>query len=138
MAGSNRWNGAFSTAQTSLKALALTLTSAVFGLVSPAYISCNLASTSYFWEIAKISLANSLNDQVLKQMLYGRLRNLVLGGFLEETVLEKVEEIGKKLDDLRGFLEDVFLTVEESILLKETDEIVQRKRFAELKSLDEV
>ncbi|MEM2954108.1 MAG: hypothetical protein QXU21_07560 [Candidatus Bathyarchaeia archaeon] len=57
---------------------------------------------------------------------------------MEETVLEKVEEIGKKLDDLRGFLEDVFLTVEESILLKETDEIVQRKRFAELKSLDEV
>jgi len=27
--------------------------------------------------------------------------------FLGETVLEKVEEIGKKLDELRDFLEDV-------------------------------
>ena len=33
---------------------------------------------------------------------------LFLGGFLEETVLEKVKEIGKKLDELRDFLEDVF------------------------------
>jgi len=38
---------------------------------------------------------------------------------LEETVLEKVKEIGKKLDELRDFLEDVFLTKEEYILLKE-------------------
>ncbi|MGB9728050.1 MAG: hypothetical protein ACPLZF_06535 [Nitrososphaeria archaeon] len=48
-----------------------------------------------------------------------------------ETVLEKVEE-------LRDFLEDVFLTTEECMLLKETDEIVKNKRFNELKSLDEV
>jgi len=27
-----------------------------------------------------------------------------LGGFLGETVLEKVEEIGKRLDELRDFL----------------------------------
>ena len=60
------------------------------------------------------------------------------GWFLEETVLEKVKEIGKKLDELRDFLEDVFLTKEEYILLKETDEIVRNKRFSELKSLDEV
>ena len=58
--------------------------------------------------------------------------------FLEETVLEKVKEIGKKLDELRDFLEDVFLTKEEYILLKETDEIVRNKRFNKLKSLDEV
>ncbi|MEM2780970.1 MAG: hypothetical protein QW791_08950 [Candidatus Bathyarchaeia archaeon] len=55
-----------------------------------------------------------------------------------ETVLEKVEEIGRKLDELRDFLEDVFLTAEEYVLLKEVDEIVREKRFNELKSLDEV
>jgi len=57
---------------------------------------------------------------------------------LGETVLEKVEEIGKRLNELRNFLEDVFLTTEEYILLKETDEIVKNKRFRELKSLNEV
>ncbi len=61
-----------------------------------------------------------------------------LGGFLGEAVLEKVEEIGRKLDEIRGFLEDVFLTAEESVLLKEVDEIIGKKRFNELKSLDEV
>ena len=71
-------------------------------------------------------------------MLLGCLLHVILGGFLEETVLEKVREIGKKLDELRDFLEDVFLTKEEYILLKETDEIVRNKRFSELKSLDEV
>lgn len=55
-----------------------------------------------------------------------------------EKVLKKVEEIGKKLDELRDFLEDVFLTTEEYTLLKETDEIVKSKRFSELKSLNEV
>ena len=55
-----------------------------------------------------------------------------------ETVLEKFEEIGKKLDELRDFLEDVFLTTEEYTLLKETDEIVKSKRFSELKSPNEV
>jgi hypothetical protein len=63
---------------------------------------------------------------------------ILSGGFLGETVLEKVEEIGKKLDELRDFLEDVFLTTEECILLKETNEIVRNKRFSELKSLNEV
>ena len=57
---------------------------------------------------------------------------------MEETVLEKVKEIGKKLDELRDLLEDVFLTKEEYILLKEADEIIRNKRFNELKSLDEV
>jgi len=57
---------------------------------------------------------------------------------LGETVLKKVEEIGKKLDELRDFLEYVFLTTEEYTLLKETDEIVKSKRFSELKSLNEV
>jgi hypothetical protein len=63
---------------------------------------------------------------------------IVIGGFLSETVLEKVEEIGRKLDELRDFLEDVFLTTEECMLLKETDEIAKNKRFDELKSLNEI
>jgi hypothetical protein len=57
---------------------------------------------------------------------------------LGETVLEKVEAISKKLDELRDFLEDVFLTTEECMLLKETDQNVKNKRFNELKSLNEV
>jgi hypothetical protein len=57
---------------------------------------------------------------------------------LGETLLEKVEEIGRKIDELRDFLEDVFLTTEECMLVKETDEIVKNKRFSELKSLDVV
>jgi hypothetical protein len=63
---------------------------------------------------------------------------MLFGGFLEEAVLGKIEEIGRKLDELREFLEDVFLTVEEYKLLKETDEIVRNKRFSELKSINEV
>jgi hypothetical protein len=57
---------------------------------------------------------------------------------LSEAVLERVEEIGRKLDELRDFLEDVFLTTEECLLLKETDEIVKDRRFSELKPLNEV
>jgi len=60
------------------------------------------------------------------------------GGFLSKAVLVKIEEIGRKLDELMYFLEDVFLTVEEYMLLKETDEIVRNKRFCELKSINEV
>lgn len=55
-----------------------------------------------------------------------------------ETVLEKVEGIDRKLDRLRDFLEDVFLTAEECILLKEIDDRIREKRFNELKPLDEV
>lgn len=57
---------------------------------------------------------------------------------MSEAVLGKIEEIGRKLDELRDFLENIFLTTEECILLKETDEIVKSKRFSELKSLNEV
>jgi len=57
---------------------------------------------------------------------------------LGEAVLEKIDEIGKKIDELKGFLEDIFLTTEEYLLLKEIDEIVKDKRFSELKPLDEI
>jgi hypothetical protein len=62
---------------------------------------------------------------------------IVIRWFLSETVLKRVEEIGRKLDELRDFLEDVFLTTEECLLLKETDEIVKDRRFSELKPLNE-
>ncbi|MEM1607184.1 MAG: hypothetical protein QXW55_03150 [Candidatus Bathyarchaeia archaeon] len=55
-----------------------------------------------------------------------------------EAVLEKIEEIGKKIDELKGFLEGIFLTTEEYLLLREIDEIVKDKRFSELKPLDEI
>lgn len=57
---------------------------------------------------------------------------------MSESILGKVEEIGKKIDELKSFLEDVFLTAEEYLLLREADEIVKNKRFSELKPLDEV
>ncbi|MCR6623601.1 MAG: hypothetical protein NDF58_03470 [archaeon YNP-LCB-024-027] len=57
---------------------------------------------------------------------------------MSEAVLVKIEEIGRKLDELMYFLEDVLLTVEEYMLLKETDEIVRNKRFCELRSINEV
>jgi len=63
---------------------------------------------------------------------------MLSSGLLEEIVLGKIEEIGRKLDELREFLEDVFLTTEEYMLLKETDEIVKNKRFSELKSINEI
>lgn len=58
--------------------------------------------------------------------------------FLSEAVLEKIEEIARKLDELRNFLEDIFLTTEEYTLLREVDETVENKRFSELKPIDEV
>ncbi len=67
-----------------------------------------------------------------------RLYSMFEGGPLNGMVLEKVEEISRKLDELKDFLEDVFLTTEEYMLLKEVDEIVTNKRFNELKPLDEV
>jgi hypothetical protein len=68
------------------------------------------------------------------------LSNCIFGDFLgkTKTLMEKVEEIGRKIDELRDFLEDVFLTTEECMLLKEVDDIVKNKRFSELKSLNEV
>ncbi|MCR6691930.1 MAG: hypothetical protein MRT15_06045 [archaeon YNP-LCB-003-016] len=57
---------------------------------------------------------------------------------MSEAVLVKIEEIGRKLDELMNFLEDVFLTVEEYMLLKETDEIVKDECFCKLKFINYV
>lgn len=59
-------------------------------------------------------------------------------GSLTESVLERVKKIDRKLDELRTFLEDVFLTPEESVLLKDADRLVKGKKFEELTSLDDV
>jgi len=57
---------------------------------------------------------------------------------LTESVLERVKKIDKKLDELKTFLEDVFLTPEESVLLKDADRLVKRKKLGELTALDDV
>jgi hypothetical protein len=57
---------------------------------------------------------------------------------LTESVLERVKKIDRKLDELITFLEDVFLTPEESVLLKDVDRVVKRKKFGELTALDDV
>ena len=59
-------------------------------------------------------------------------------GSLTESVLERVKKIDRKLDELGTFLEDVFLTPEESVLLKDADRLVKGKKFEELRSLDDV
>jgi hypothetical protein len=82
--------------------------------------------------------ANMKDAEVRSRCYMYALLIILLGGFLSENVLEKIEEIGRKLDKLKDFLEDVFLTTEEYILLKEVDDIVKNKRFSELKSLNEV
>jgi len=46
---------------------------------------------------------------------------------MSESVLEKVKEIDRKIDELFDFLEDVFLTYEEYLLVKDTDKIVKEK-----------
>ena len=62
----------------------------------------------------------------------------MFGGFLSKAVLDKVREIGRKLGELRDFLEDVFVTPEEHALLRETDNLVKSKSFNELTPIDEV
>ena len=82
--------------------------------------------------------ANMKDAKVRSRCYMYALLIILLGGFLSENVLEKIEEIGRKLDELKDFLEDVFLTTEEYILLKEVDDIVKNKCFSGLKSLNEV
>jgi hypothetical protein len=53
---------------------------------------------------------------------------------LGEAILNKIERISRKLDELRNFLEDIFLTTKEYILLKEIDKVIKNKMFNELKT----
>ncbi|WXG43902.1 MAG: hypothetical protein WED04_07715 [Promethearchaeati archaeon SRVP18_Atabeyarchaeia-1] len=54
------------------------------------------------------------------------------------SVLNKVKEIDRKIDELREFLEDVFLTPEEYRLLREADNMIKERKLSELTPLDEV
>ncbi len=54
------------------------------------------------------------------------------------SVLSKVKEIDRKIDELREFLEDIFLTPEEYRLLREVDSIIRERKLSELTPLDEV
>lgn len=76
-----------------------------------------------------------LDETVLKEVLL--FYSFVVES-LTESVLERVKKIDKKLDELKTFLEDVFLTPEESILLKDVDRLVKGKKFEELTALDDV
>jgi len=76
-----------------------------------------------------------LGETVLKEVLL--FYSLVVES-LTESVLERVKKIDKKLDELKTFLEDVFLTPEESVLLKDVDRLVKGKKFGQLTALDDV
>ena len=56
----------------------------------------------------------------------------------EEKIVEKLNEMDKKIDLIYQFLEDAFLTQEEKELIKDTDKIVKNKKNNELISLDDL
>jgi hypothetical protein len=76
-----------------------------------------------------------LGETVLKEVLL--FYSLVVES-LTESVLERVKKIDRKLDELKTYLEDVSLTPEESVLLKDADRLVKGKKFGELTALDDV
>lgn len=76
-----------------------------------------------------------MGETVLKEVLH--FYSFVVRS-LTESVLERVKKIDRKLDELKTFLEDVFLTPEESVLLKDVDRLVKGKKFGELTALDDV
>lgn len=49
-----------------------------------------------------------------------------------------MRKIHRKLDELKCFMEDAFITPEEIELLKEADSAVKQKKSGELTPLDEV
>ncbi|RLI17973.1 hypothetical protein DRO49_02905 [Candidatus Bathyarchaeota archaeon] len=63
--------------------------------------------------------------------------NLSPSTAMERSILEAVREVGRKIDELRELLEDVLLSPEEYMMIKEVDEIVEEKKLDELMSLDD-
>ena len=57
---------------------------------------------------------------------------------MERSILEAVREVGRKIDELRELLEDVLLSPEEYMMIKEVDEIVREKKLDELVPLDDL
>ena len=69
-------------------------------------------------------------------------RRFILGGgilgTMSQTVLKKIKDVDRKLDKIKGFLQDVFITSEEYSLIKETDSLVGQKKFDEFVTLDDL
>jgi len=57
---------------------------------------------------------------------------------MSETVLKKIKDIDRKLDEIKGFLQDVFITSEEYSLIKGTDGLIRQKKFDEFVILDDL
>ncbi|GBC70018.1 hypothetical protein HRbin01_01725 [archaeon HR01] len=51
---------------------------------------------------------------------------------------EILKALSAKVDELKEFLEDVFLNTEEYLMVREVDKLVAERRFNELVSLDEL
>ena len=57
---------------------------------------------------------------------------------MSETVLKKIKDVDRKLDEIKEFLQDVFITSEEYSLIKETDDLIRQKKFDEFVILDDL
>ena len=55
-----------------------------------------------------------------------------------ENVLVLVKRVDRKVDEIREFLRDIFLTPSEYSLVREVDRIVKEKRLEELMPLDDI
>jgi len=54
---------------------------------------------------------------------------------MSETALKDVD---RKLDEIKEFLQDIFITSEEYSLIKEADELMRQKKFDKFVNLDDL
>jgi len=57
---------------------------------------------------------------------------------MSAELLNAIKALSAKVDELKNFLEDVFLTSEEYLMVREVDKLIAEKKFDELVSLDEL
>jgi len=57
---------------------------------------------------------------------------------MSAELLNAIKALSAKADELKNFLEDVFLTSEEYLMVREVDKLIAEKKFDELVSLDEL
>jgi hypothetical protein len=57
---------------------------------------------------------------------------------MADEILGAVNELRGKVEAFREFLEDVFLTAGEYLMVREVDKVVAEKRYGELAPLDEL
>jgi len=57
---------------------------------------------------------------------------------MSETVLKKIKDVDRKLDEIKGFLQDVLITSEVYSLIEETDGLIRQKKFDEFVILDDL